>query len=148
MVGSAHDAEDVLQEAFLRALQASDKYRGGDARAWVLTIVRNSARNFLRNRASREEAWTEKVPEPHDGSPGVETRLIEGARREALRAAIARLPDDFRETLVLREMEGLSYKEIAGVLDVPLGTVMSRLSRARALLLADLSEGGMRKGAA
>ena len=86
------------------------------------------------------------MPEPADGTPGPEARLIQKARRDQVRSAVEQLPTEFREALVLREIEGMSYKEIAWVLKVPIGTVMSRLSRARNLLIQELApdKGGLR----
>ena len=132
------DAEDIVQEAFLKALKAIDGFRGGDARVWLLAIVRNTAMNFLRQRRRNNAIDLEQF-EPADRSPGPEQGLLEASRREQVRRAIARLQPEFREPLVLREIEGLSYKEIAAVLDVPAGTVMSRLSRARQRLLVELA---------
>jgi RNA polymerase sigma-70 factor (ECF subfamily) len=145
LVGNQHDAEDVVQESFMKAFRAVDRVRIEDARAWLLTIVRNTALNYLqRERPKSEVAWDDKAPEPADRSAGPETRLLQKEQRERVRSAIERLPIEFREPLVLREIEGLPYKEIAWVLKIPMGTVMSRLSRARNLLLQELipQEGG------
>jgi RNA polymerase sigma-70 factor (ECF subfamily) len=138
LVRNGDDAEDIVQEASLKAFKALDGFRGGDARVWMLSIVRNTAMNFLRSRKQDAAIDLDQV-EPVDRSPNPEQGMLEGSRREQVRRAIARLEPEFRETLVLREIEGLSYKEIAGVLDVPAGTVMSRLSRARQRLLIELS---------
>jgi RNA polymerase sigma-70 factor (ECF subfamily) len=139
-VRNDHDAEDVVQESFVKAFQALDRFRGGDHRVWLLAIVRNTAMTLLRRRRSEPALGSELTPDPPDKSQGIENKLIAGERRNHVRTAIKRLPGEFRETLILRELEGLSYKEIAGVLDVPVGTVMSRLSRARNLLMSDLIE--------
>ena len=136
MVRNHHDAEDVAQEALVKAFRSASTFRGTDARPWLLAIVRNSAIDFL-NRAKASQTDSSSA-EPADQAPGPETALIQDRRRAAVRAAIARLPVEFREALLLREMEGLSYKEIALVLKTPMGTVMSRLSRARALLVREL----------
>jgi RNA polymerase sigma-70 factor (ECF subfamily) len=137
--GNDHDAEDVVQESFAKAFQAYDRFRGGDPRTWLLAIVRNTAINFIqRRRPKLEVAWSEHQPEPRDTAADPEARLVQQSRRDQIRGAIERLPREFRETLVLREIEGLSYKEIAAVLGVPAGTVMSRLSRARNLMLEEL----------
>jgi RNA polymerase sigma-70 factor (ECF subfamily) len=134
-----HDAEDIVQESFVKAFKAQESVRGVDARAWLLTIVRNTAMDFLRRQKPRKtEPLGDSTHEPKDTMPDPERTLVEQARREQVRRAISNLPADFREVIVLREMEEMSYKEIAGVLDVPLGTVMSRLSRARNLLLKEL----------
>ena len=137
--GNDQDAEDIVQESFTKAFQAADGFRGGDVRSWLLAIVRNTALNFVqRRRPKLEVEWSDKVKEPADRAPGAETRLIEQTRRQRVRAAIEALPREFREALVLREIEGMSYKEIAAVLKAPLGTVMSRLSRARTMLMQEL----------
>jgi RNA polymerase sigma-70 factor (ECF subfamily) len=138
LVRNGDDAEDIVQEAFLKAFKALDGFRGGDARVWMLSIVRNTAMNFLRNRKQDVANGPDQL-EPVDRSPNPEQGLLEESRREQVRRAIARLEPEFRDTLVLREIEGLSYKEIAAVLDVPAGTVMSRLSRARQRLLMELA---------
>lgn len=139
LVKNRQDAEDVVQESFAKAYQAVDRFRGEDARAWLLAIVRNTSLNFIQRRRPKAEVeWSENLPEPADGEPGPETRLIQQARRDRVRTAIEQLPREFREPLVLREIEGMAYKEIAWVLKVPMGTVMSRLSRARKLLLEEL----------
>ena len=137
LVRNGDDAEDIVQEAFLKAFKALDGYRGGDARVWMLAIVRNTAMNFLRKR--QDAAIDLDQREPADRSPNAEQGLIEENRCEQVRRAIAQLEPEFRETVVLREIEGLSYKEIAAVLDIPTGTVMSRLSRARQRLLNELA---------
>jgi RNA polymerase sigma-70 factor, ECF subfamily len=134
-----HDAEDVVQESFLKAFKAIDSFRGGDARLWTLSIVRNTAMTFLRGRKSDVALEFNQQTEPADRSPDPEQGLLDRSRREQVRQAISRLEPEFRETLVLREIEGLSYKEIASVLHIPAGTVMSRLSRARQRLLIELS---------
>jgi RNA polymerase sigma-70 factor (ECF subfamily) len=131
-----HDAEDIVQEASLRALKYFSGFRGaepGDARAWLLTIVRNTAYTWQRrHRASAqatqfdEELHSDAVAGDHPAAgPGEETAI------ESLHQALDRLPPEFREVIVLRELEGLSYREIGDVTGVPAGTVMSRLSRAR-----------------
>jgi RNA polymerase sigma factor (sigma-70 family) len=138
LVRNGEDAEDIVQEAFLKAFKALDSFRGGDARVWMLSIVRNTAINFLRGRKEGIAIELDQL-EPADRSPNPEQGLLEESRRELVRRAIARLEPEFRETLVLREIEELSYKEIAAILDVPTGTVMSRLSRARQRLLIELA---------
>jgi RNA polymerase sigma factor (sigma-70 family) len=139
LLGNGHDAEDVVQEAFLKAFKALDSFRGGDARGWTLSIVRNTAMNFLRDRKGKGAAPLDGQMDPPDRAPNAERAMLEESRRRQVWQAIARLEPEFREALILREIEGLSYKEIAAVLDVPTGTVMSRLSRARQRLLHDLS---------
>jgi RNA polymerase sigma-70 factor (ECF subfamily) len=127
-----HDAEDVVQEAYLRALRGFDGYRGGDARAWLLSIVRNTCYTWLQRRGALPPPTAADAGElPDDPADGPEAHAIRRADAELLRAALADLPIEFREALVLRELEGLSYREIADIAGVPLGTVMSRLSRGR-----------------
>jgi RNA polymerase sigma-70 factor (ECF subfamily) len=134
------DAEDVVQDAVLRAFRFFDGFRGDSAKAWLLTIVRRTAYGWLqRNRAGGvempgEEAapWRDAVasatcPETEDP----ELRLLDAEARRAVNDLIAALPPSFREVVVLRDIEGLSYREIAVVTEVPIGTVMSRLARAR-----------------
>ncbi len=139
-----HDAEDVVQEAYLRALRSFDRYRGGDPRAWLLTIVRNTCYTWLRqNRASDAALNADKVDDnaaeiAADPATQPEVHFLRNADRQLLREALEALPAEFREALVLRELEGFSYKEIADIADVPLGTVMSRLARARAQLQQSL----------
>ena len=131
------DAQDVTQEACLRAFRFFDGYQGGNMRAWFLTIVRNTCYTWLnQNRppASNEEFDEEIHSSEDSGGASPEVQALAGADRETLRRALEELPDVFREALVLREIEGLSYKEIAEVSSVSLGTVMSRLARARTRL--------------
>jgi len=129
-----HDAEDIVQEAFLRALRSFDTFiLGRDPRAWLLAIVRNSCRTWRRQNRSREAA----VPVDDDSHVAVgawsdpEAVLIKNANSQLLRSALEELPFEYREVLILRELEELSYKEIAQIVEIPIGTVMSRLSRAR-----------------
>lgn len=134
---SGHDAEDVVQEACVRALRYVDGFRGGEARAWFLAVVRHAGYDWLsRNRPAEVTAVDETTLEAFPGPArlGPEQRAIERAEARALGDAIAELPLGFREVLILRELEEMSYKEIARVTDTPIGTVMSRLARARALL--------------
>ena len=136
---STHDAEDVVQEACVRALKYGASLNGGDARPWFLTIVRHAFYDWCRRNRPAEIV-------PDDGT-AVDTAVdpaavdpehaaLRRAESTALAAAIEALPLAFREVLILRELEELSYKEIARVVDIPIGTVMSRLARARALLQA------------
>jgi len=140
LVRNNHDAEDIVQESFMKAYKALDTFRGGDAKAWMLSIVRNTTMNFLRQRKPDVTVnWSIQERELEDSAPDPESGLLEQSRREQVRRAIAQLAPEFREAIVLREMEDMSYKEIASVLNIPIGTVMSRLSRARNLLLVELS---------
>ncbi len=127
------DAQDVVQEAYLRALRFFDGFRGGDPRAWLLSIVRNACYDWLRKNQAFDAA-TEFDEEIHSGESGTaspEALLLQSANSHLLQQALEELPVKFREVLVLRELEGLSYKEIADVAGIPLGTVMSSLARAR-----------------
>ncbi len=125
------DAEDVVQEATLRAFKFFGGYRGGDGRAWLLTIVRNTCYTWLQqNRA--HAPLTDFDEETHGvESMNPETILLGVVDRQRLKDALEELPVEFREVVILRELEGLSYKEIANIINVPTGTVMSRLARAR-----------------
>jgi RNA polymerase sigma-70 factor (ECF subfamily) len=134
LTGSAQDAEDAVQEACARALQHFDGFRGDDGRAWLLAIVRNTCYDYLRKKRPSAELF-----EVADERPGPEALQIQAADRELLQRALERLPEEYRETLVLREMEGMSYREIAQVAGIPMGTVMSRLARGRAALRRDLA---------
>ena len=135
----ADDADDVVQEAYLRAYQFFDGFHGGDGRAWLLRIVRNTCYTWLeKNRPPQPpSAFDEARHSPRQ--PGPEAPVEAGEDRELLRQALAELPDEFREAIVLRELEGLSYKEIAAVTGAPIGTVMSRLARARERLQEGLA---------
>jgi len=139
LVRNDHDAEDIVQESFLKAYKAQESFRGSEAKTWMLSIVRNTAMDFLRRYKSPiTMTLDEPGYEPQDDSPDPERVLLEQSRRDRVRQAISHLEPEFREAIVLREIEGLSYKEIAAVLNIPMGTVMSRLSRARNLLLVEL----------
>jgi RNA polymerase sigma-70 factor (ECF subfamily) len=136
LTGSAADADDVVQDAMLRAFQAFDGFRGGNAKAWLLTIVRNCWRNRIadvRRRGHLPLPLDEERPIASE-APDPEAEAVRASDRRRLDAVIAAMPVEFREVLILREMEDLSYREIAEAVRAPTGTVMSRLSRARALL--------------
>jgi len=135
------DAEDVVQEAALRAWRFFDSFRGDNARAWFLTIVRRTGMTWLSHRGKRKDVdeFDEAVHTDLDDAPDPERLAIERAGVENIRAALEALPAPLREVVVLREQEGLSYKEIASIAGIPIGTVMSRLARARSRLLATLS---------
>ena len=131
---SSDDADDVVQEACLRAFTFFDSFQGGeDGRAWLLSIVRNTCYTWLRKKNTWESAmeFNENLHTPLTDSMDAETVQIRRADSEMVKQGIEKLPPEYREVLVLREMEGLSYKEIAGIINLPIGTVMSRLSRAR-----------------
>ena len=145
LTNSGADADDVLQEATVRLLRFIHGYRGGNARAWVLRVARNTAITWMRtNRRRNHVALGSRPDEPllPELSPEAEIDecedlfAIEARRRdgEALRRAIGTLTREQREIVVLRDLNGFQYSEIAAVLSIPIGTVMSRLSRARAVL--------------
>jgi RNA polymerase sigma factor (sigma-70 family) len=143
---SHEDAEDIVQEAFLRAFSAFESFHGEDAKpqvakAWLLTIVRNTSMTWLkRNRnVGGTIGFEEALEDPIERSPDPEEGLLISCDREQVRQALEQLPSDFREAVILREMEGLSYKEISATIGVPIGTVMSRLSRGRDWLRRILS---------
>ena len=133
LVRSPGDADDVVQEAFLRALRFFDGFRGGDSRAWLLKIVRNTCYSWVRKNRPAELAdeFDETVHSGGETIENAEEKLVSRAESERIRKALGTLPVAFREVLVLREIEELSYKEISDVTGVPMGTVMSSLSRAR-----------------
>ena len=133
-----HDAEDVVQEACLRAFRFFDGFRGGDSRAWLLTIVRHTCYTWLRKNRGHEPAAFDEELDDFEAEASAEELLLQRADQHALHRAIEELPAEFREVIVLRELEQLSYKEIAVIAGVPLGTVMSRLARARKRLQQDL----------
>ena len=128
-----HDAADVVQEAMVRALRGFDGYHGGDARCWLLSVVRNTCYTWLRkNRADAPQPLPdEEADEIESAVAEPSAVVIRAADTERLRRSIDDLPAEFREVFVLRELEGLSYKQISRVAGLPVGTVMSRLSRAR-----------------
>jgi RNA polymerase sigma-70 factor (ECF subfamily) len=145
---NSQDAEDVVQDAYMRAFQFFDGFRGANPRAWILTIVRNSYYARLRKAQSQtavqlpaasigdvgeeQDVSEQELSDPDQDD--AETLLIKRTEADALHSFIAALPGAFRETLVLREMEELSYQQIAEITGAPIGTVMSRLARARGLL--------------
>src|SRR5882724_2562307 len=145
LAGNDHDAADIAQEASLRAFRFLSGFRGGNSRSWLLTIVRNTAYTWLKQNRPQtlvsvsDEEWLD-LEDPtaltSHSSP------LHHADRDVLRAALEELPVEFREVLILRELEGLSYKEIADVADAPIGTVMSRLARARKQLQDYLAKKG------
>src|SRR5258705_11687539 len=137
---SPGDADDIVQEAILRAYRGFDGFRGDDAKPWLLAIVRNC---FFTTVGQARQRMSVPLPETDaanddaaliDESPDPELMVIRADQRRKLDQVIASLPQEFREVLILREMEDLSYRDIAQVTGSPIGTVMSRLARARALL--------------
>ena len=127
------DAEDVVQEAYLRAFKHFGAFKGGDARPWVLAIVRNTFYTWIqRNRPSEAVTPFEEEKDTHiSDTPDPEMLLLKETDKQMLRCALRKLPSEFLEVIVLREFEELSYKQIALVAQIPEGTVMSRLARAR-----------------
>jgi RNA polymerase sigma factor (sigma-70 family) len=138
---NGQDAEDAVQEACLRAFRFFGGFRGGNTRAWLLKIVRNTCYAQLQNNRPQELATTfdEEIHSEKGGSLTPETLLLRSADSQLLRRALEELPMNFREVFVLRELEGLSYREIAEVSNIPPGTVMSSLSRARERLRQSLT---------
>ena len=133
------DAEDAVQEAYMRAYKAFAHFRGGDGKAWFMTIIRNVCYTMIKKLRSHE------TPEPFDeeihqltGEAELQEAFRQKANAENLHCALEKLPDEFREVIVLHDLEGLAYKEIAGVVGIPIGTVMSRLARARARLREEI----------
>jgi RNA polymerase sigma-70 factor (ECF subfamily) len=144
------DADDVTQEACVRAYRFFDSFHGGNAKTWLLTIVRHACYSWLKqHRAEKstmpfdEQQHSSNSNDPADGNTpftaGPEALFLQNADRRLLQRCLEELPLEFRETLVLRELEGLSYKEISAVMEVPIGTVMSRLARGRGLLQQQLT---------
>jgi len=136
LTGNTADAEDVVQDAYLRAYRYLDAFRGDNFRVWLLTIVRNSFLDWLKDNRSGRQIFQ---PAPADldwtdPSPSPEAMLLDRVNSETLAMLMATLPAEYREVLILREIEDLSYKDIAAVTGTPAGTVMSRLSRARLAL--------------
>ena len=148
LTGNPADAEDVVQDSCIKAHAGIAGYAGGNARAWVLTIVRNTSYSWMAKNRPRGIVAVGGLDDLDDVSAAHGAYLGDGESPEAsliakadsadLERAIVALPALYRETLVLRDINGLSYREISAMLDVPIGTVMSRLARSRALLMSDL----------
>jgi RNA polymerase sigma-70 factor (ECF subfamily) len=143
------DAQDIVQEAYIRAFKGFHGFRGGNGRAWLLTIVRNTAYTWINKRVPDqklipyiEEKHADIISMDQSGSENVIEK-----RKEDLHNALERLPSEFREIIILYEIEGLSYKELALSLEVPVGTVMSRLSRARRRLQQEFAQVHTRRAA-
>jgi RNA polymerase sigma-70 factor (ECF subfamily) len=148
LVRDGSDADDIVQDSYLRALRFFDGFRGNDGRAWLLTIVRTRCYSWLRKKAADqmpefdEQLHSEAADDAalagglKSADPEVLLSRLDDASR--LNAALAGLPAEFREAIVLRELEDMSYKQIAAVTGVPMGTVMSRIARGRKLLLQRL----------
>jgi RNA polymerase sigma-70 factor, ECF subfamily len=142
LMRNTDDAEDAVQECYLRALRHFDSYRGPAMKPWLLAILRNVCKTEFVRRSRREvltdyaqdESVTEEMPMWQEPQASPEKMMLQQQDRSTIRRLVEELPEPFREAIVLREMNDLSYKEIAEVAGVPVGTVMSRLARARAML--------------
>jgi RNA polymerase sigma factor (sigma-70 family) len=147
LTGNNHDAEDVVQESYLRALKFFGGFRGENSRPWLLTIVRNTCFTWLRqNRFSEFTELDEQIHGREREPRNPESIMLAATHSETVRKAIEALAPEFREVIILREMEELSYKEISAITSIPVGTVMSRLARARSRLqelLAELRTSGV-----
>lgn len=141
-----HDAEDMAQESYLRAFKFFDGFHGTDARAWLLAIVRNTCYTWLQQNRGRETmaSFDEEIHTIDNEASNPAKLVLKSDDREMLKQALEELPVEFREVVVLRDLEELSYKQVAEIANIPLGTVMSRLARARErlkrLLCARLKE--------
>ena len=137
-----HDAEDLVQAAYLRALKSFGGFHGTNSRAWLLTIVRNSCYTWFQQKRARgtATAFDEEIHGAGSDAGDPEKLLLSADQKQSVRQAVEELPLELREVVVLRELEGLSYKEIATIAEIPLGTVMSRLSRARERLRQSLRD--------
>jgi RNA polymerase sigma-70 factor (ECF subfamily) len=145
-----HDAEDIMQEAYLRAFRFFDGFHGTDARAWLLTIVRNTFYTWLTQNGSRnlhipfdEEMHGNTAEHGAISAEAItnpETLMLQQADQKLLRQALEAVPVEFREVVILRELEDMSYKQIAEIINLPIGTVMSRLARGRKRLSECMAE--------
>lgn len=129
---NGHDAEDLVQEAYLRAFRSFDAFQGQDGRAWLLAVVRNTCFTWLKKKGGQPTIeFDEQMHSDAGESSDAESILLNQAALGSLQDCLEALPLEFRDVIVLRELEELSYKEISGIVRVPIGTVMSRLARAR-----------------
>jgi RNA polymerase sigma factor (sigma-70 family) len=147
LTGSGPDAEDVVQDASLRALYGIDKFANGSARAWLLTIVRNTAYDWLRKNRSKSMVFVDDVEDVEGARDESDIRtpeavLLKNEEARLVESAVLALPLHYRETLVLREVQGLSYRDIAELTGISIGTTMSRLFRARRLVIEQLNKRG------
>lgn len=128
-----HDAQDIVQESYLRAFRFFDGYRGGDGKSWLMAVVRNTCLTWRRheNREMTSEPFDEMAHSANRQAQNQEQKLVDSSRMSVLRNCIEMLPSEFREVIVMRELEEMSYRQISEVASLPVGTVMSRLSRAR-----------------
>ena len=138
-----HDAQDVVQEACLRAFKFLDGFRGGNSRSWLLSIVRNTCYTWLQQNRKSDllTSFEEEKHDLEDPAAVPDLLLLKGDDHQMIMEALEELPPEFREVLILRELEESSYKEIAAITQVPIGTVMSRLARARQQLEQHLVRG-------
>jgi len=136
MTRNTSDAEDVAQEAMLRAFRFFDTFRGENGRIWLMTIVRNTCLTWIRRQLPQQNAaeYDERLHTDLEASLTPESEFLRQATSEQVRRAIEQLPAEYKEVILMRELEQLSYKEIAAVTQAPLGTVMSRIARARSML--------------
>ena len=130
------DAEDAVQETYMRAHKAFTRFRGGNGKAWLMTILRNVCYTMIKKMRSHEtpEPFDEEIHQSMGSATETQEAFRQKANAESLKLALEKLPNEFREIIVLHDLEGLAYKEIAGVVGIPIGTVMSRLARARGRL--------------
>ena len=131
LIRNPHDAEDAVQEAYLRAFRYFEGFQGGDGRAWLMAVVRNTCMTWL----GKQSVAVPFDEHAHGAASDPQTDLKEDPRIGSLRECVEALPREYREVIVLREMQELSYREISQAAGVPIGTVMSRLSRSRVRLL-------------
>ena len=153
LTASDQDAEDVVQEACLRAVKFFPGFRGGNARAWLLAIVRRTCCTWLAKNRGHDvnvASFDEELHSGENDAQDPQLHLLRRANRQLIREALEALPVEYREVVVLRELEGMSYREVAAVAEIPLGTVMSRLARGRKQLeqflaarLGEESKGGL-----
>jgi len=143
LCGNAYDAEDIVQEAYLRAYRAFDGYTDDNSRAWILTITRNTCHSWMRRNSRNLDvpfdehynSMEDDSQTPNSATPQSPESITESnANQRLIRNAIESLPIEFREVAILRELEGLSYREIGRILEIPKGTVMSRIARSRSRL--------------
>lgn len=141
LMRNEQDAEDMVQEACLRAFTFFHSFHGEDGRAWLLAIVRNTCYTWLRKNRAQEldTVFDEQKHSVEADMADPEVLLLQKADRELLQQLLEQLPTEFREVLILRELEGMSYKQISAIADLPIGTVMSRLARARRRLEQQLA---------
>jgi RNA polymerase sigma-70 factor (ECF subfamily) len=133
IMGNDQDAEDMVQEAYLRAYQYFGSYQGGNSRSWLLTIVRNTCYTWLRQNRSQELSLDleDEIFTSDSEALDPESLFQHSLDHQLVRRALEKLPVEYRELIVLRELEGMAYKEIALMTKIPIGTVMSRLARGR-----------------